>query len=67
MAYNNRGITYGEKDEYDAAIKDYSEAIRLKPDYAKAYNNRGVAYRETGDNAKADADFAKEKELKAKK
>ena len=28
---------------YHAAIADYTEAIRLKPDYALAYNNRGIA------------------------
>ena len=66
-AYHNRGLAWAEKDEYDKAIADYSEAIRLKPDYAKAYFNRGIAYYKKGDQAKADADFAKEKELKAKK
>ena len=29
--------------QYEAAVADYDEAIRLKPDLATAYNNRGVA------------------------
>ena len=44
VAYNNRGLAYIGKQEYDQAIKDCTEAIRLKPGYAEAYNNRGLAY-----------------------
>jgi tetratricopeptide (TPR) repeat protein len=43
-AYNNRGIAYGEKGEYDRAIADYNRAIQLDPKLAFAYNNRGNAY-----------------------
>ena len=31
-----------EKEDWDGAIADYDEAIRLKPDFAKAYSGRGV-------------------------
>jgi hypothetical protein len=43
-------------------LKDYAEAIRLKPDFAEAYNNRGVARRAEGEPASAKAaisDFQK--------
>ena len=43
-AYNNRGIAYDEKGEFDKAIEDYKKAIELNPEYADAYNNRGLAY-----------------------
>ena len=33
-------MAYLDKGEYDRAIADYDQAIRLKPDYADAYNNR---------------------------
>ncbi|MCH8196992.1 MAG: tetratricopeptide repeat protein [Proteobacteria bacterium] len=40
----DRGNAYGRKRQYDRAIQDYTEAIRLKPDYARAFNNRGLSY-----------------------
>ena len=51
--YNNRGIDYGEKGESDLAIKDFTKAIELKPDYALAYNNRGAVYRDKGEHDQA--------------
>ena len=45
---NNLGIDYGEKGEYDLAIKYFTKAIKLKLDYAIAYNNRGAVYRSSG-------------------
>ena len=43
-AYNNRGVIFGIKGEYNMAIKDYTKAIEIKPDYARAYSNRGVSH-----------------------
>ena len=48
--YNNLGIDYGEKGEYDLAIKYFTKAIELKLDYAIAYNNRGAVYRSKGEH-----------------
>jgi hypothetical protein len=39
-----RGKNYHEKKEYDLAIKEYSEAIRLDPDFVLAYDERSSAY-----------------------
>lgn len=47
-AYNNRGIAYAEAKDYDKAIADFSEAIRLNPVLALAYANRGGALGCTG-------------------
>ena len=38
-------------------VRFYSEAIRLKPDYAEVFNNRGVARKEKGDLDGALADY----------
>ena len=55
--YNNRGIDYGEKGEYDLAIKDFTKAIELNPEFAEAYNNLGNVYDDKGDFDKAIVNF----------
>lgn len=39
-AFYHRGFAYLNKGDYDRAIQDYNQAIRLKPDDAEALNNR---------------------------
>ena len=56
-AYNNRGVAYYKKGDYDRAIADYNEALRLDPKDASAYNNRGSAYAGEGDHDRAIADY----------
>ena len=45
------------------AIKLYSEAIQIKPDFAQSYSNRGFAYLRLGNNQQAIADCTKAIEL----
>ena len=52
-AHGNRGLAYSNKSEYDKAIKDYTEAIRLDPELAMAYGNRGLAYAKKGEYDKS--------------
>jgi tetratricopeptide (TPR) repeat protein len=56
-AYNNRGLAYRWKREYDRAIADFGEALKLDPKYAAGYNNRGLAYSSKEDFERAIADF----------
>jgi tetratricopeptide (TPR) repeat protein len=42
-----RGHGWLDKKEYDNAIKDLTEAIRLRPGSVRNYNARGVAWRES--------------------
>jgi tetratricopeptide (TPR) repeat protein len=65
-AFYNRGFARTEialaaegasKGDLDLAIADYTEAIRLKPDYATAYANRGTCYQFKYDLDRAIADF----------
>ena len=47
----NRGTAWNSKGDHDRAIEDFSEAIRLRPEYASAYNNRGNAWGKKGEYA----------------
>ena len=50
--------------EYDLAIKDYSEAIRLQPGYAAAWNGRGDVYYFKSDYDQAIKDYSEAIRLK---
>jgi tetratricopeptide (TPR) repeat protein len=65
-AYLQRGDLYSEIRDYESAIADYTQAIRLNPDYAEAYNNRGYTFAMEGKGgmAKAIADYSKAIQLR---
>ena len=56
-----------ELGRHEAAVADYDEAIRLKPNYAEAYNNRGISKGKLGlkDEARKDFEIALELARKA--
>jgi tetratricopeptide (TPR) repeat protein len=56
-AFDNRGVAYRRKGDYEHALQDYDQATRLNPDNATAYNNRGIIYRIKGDYDRAIADY----------
>jgi tetratricopeptide (TPR) repeat protein len=43
VAFDNRGAEYGGKGDYDRAIPDFSEAIRINPKLVDAWRHRGAA------------------------
>jgi tetratricopeptide (TPR) repeat protein len=55
--YLDRGLQAMNKKEYDTAIADFTEAIRLDSNNARFYFYRGVAYRSKNDNDRAISDF----------
>ena len=57
QAYRMRGNAKYDNGQYEAAIADYNEALRIKPDFADAYHNRGNAMRKLGQYEEAIANF----------
>jgi tetratricopeptide (TPR) repeat protein len=53
----NRGVAWNDKREYDRALADYAEAIRLDPDLAPAYLGRGWARQMKGQYDEAITDY----------
>jgi TPR repeat protein len=51
--YFARAGAWQDANEFELAIKDYSKAIRLKPNSRAAYLARGLAYQAVGDNVSA--------------
>ena len=42
--YNALGFTYFSQEQYDLALRNYKEALKLAPDYVTALNNLGHSY-----------------------
>jgi len=59
----NSGLKKHKNGYYYDAIADYTKAIELNPDYAKAYYNRGNAKNNLKDHYGAIADFNKATEI----
>ena len=57
-AYINRGAEWLRKEDYDRAIADSTEALKLFPESTLAHNNRGLAWKHKGDLDRALADYS---------
>ena len=57
MTFNARGNNYDELKQYDLAIADYSEVIRLLPKFEYGYANRALQKYRKGDFQAAVADY----------
>lgn len=52
-SYNELGDFYAERRDYDNAIKNWQQVVRLLPDSPTGYINLALAYQQLGDQAKA--------------
>ena len=59
----NRAIAHQRKGDFDRAIVDFTEAIRIEPDH-EAFCARAIAYQEKGDLDHAIADYTETLRLK---
>jgi tetratricopeptide (TPR) repeat protein len=53
----DRGNAAQDQNDYDKAIAEYTESIRLDPDASGAYVARGISYADKGEFTKAIADY----------
>ncbi len=65
-AYYNRGLAHSLKQEYDLAIADLDQVVKLAPNDAEAYDKRGADYFDKQDFDKALADFSQSIKLDPK-
>jgi Tfp pilus assembly protein PilF len=63
--YYLRGIAFSDTGNSVSAIRDYTTAIEIEPNYGPAYINRGVAFLERGEIDRAIEDFNTAIRLKA--
>ena len=66
IACSNRGVAWYAKRDFDRAIADFSEVIRLNPNFTNAYTNRSLAFREKQDYARAISDVTRAMQLRGK-
>ncbi|NET26390.1 tetratricopeptide repeat protein [Okeania sp. SIO1I7] len=62
--YYNRGNVYRNQGEYEKAITEFNQAIRLNPKFAEPYYGRGGVYFDQGKYEKAIADYSESIRLK---
>ena len=55
--YNNRGLSYSDSGQYQQAIQDHNEALRLDHKISEGYNNRGNSYLGVGQHRRAIQDY----------
>ena len=61
--YNARAYCSAKLEKFDAAVADYTEALRLDPTNAHALHNRGISYDRLGRDDEAARDFERALEL----
>jgi tetratricopeptide (TPR) repeat protein len=64
--YNALGYAYFGQEQYDIAIRQYKEAIKLEPEYVMAINNLGHAYERKNLNSQALEMYEKALEIEPK-
>ena len=56
-AYLSRGVIYAKERDNEKAIADFTQAIKLKPNFSAAISARGGAYEQNGNKEAAAAEY----------
>lgn len=57
LYYAERGNLRSEQEDYQGAVSDYTQTLRLRPKYLSAYTGRGLAYAKLGKQPESIADY----------
>jgi tetratricopeptide (TPR) repeat protein len=57
MTHSKLGSEFETKGQYDRALADFNEVIRLKPNESSGYFGRASVYRKMGDETRGSADW----------
>jgi len=57
------GNAYSEFGEYDKALQEHQNAVKINPIFHKAWVNMGIVYRQTGDYERAESCYMKALEI----
>jgi tetratricopeptide (TPR) repeat protein len=58
------GIAFEGSSDWITTIEDFTNGIKLDPDFEAAYYMRGGAHRARGNHSQADKDFAEAKRIR---
>ena len=64
LIHNNLGLTLMEGGRLTEAVRHYSEALRINPDYVEAHNNLGIALARQGELQKTVKHFSEAVRIK---
>ena len=67
LNYQQRGILYFKSMEYEKAVADLTEAVKLAPKITWHYEKRALAYEALGKKKEAQEDNEKAEDLKTEK
>ena len=67
LNYQQRGILYFKSMEYEKAVADLTEAVKLAPKIAWHYEKRALAYEALGKKKEAQEDNEKAEDIKTKR
>jgi tetratricopeptide (TPR) repeat protein len=62
--FNDQAVACRRENDYECAIKDFTNAIKIEPDFALAHNNRGECHFKKGNLSAAEFDYRQALKIK---
>jgi tetratricopeptide (TPR) repeat protein len=64
ILFNIQGVCYADRQQFDAAVQSYQQALQIQPDYTEAHYNLSVAFNNLGQLDKAIVSYKKTLKIK---